>query len=375
MKTKSLIIFALLIIMVVGCGSNTDTASNENVDTNTHESVDDNSTENDAATEDSTDNEASADGETLVLTATSPAVEGSLTYKNYEIFKEEVENNSDGRLSVDIYAGGTLVSGDREGIEALQRGDVDFLISSTAPYVSFAPSMAIYDIPFLFPSTEIAFEVTTQGEVIKEIEEDLRAQGMEPVGYTLSGFRQLTTNAEVRTPDDLQGVKIRTMENPNHMTLWETLGANPSPISFSELYTALEQGTIDAQENPVSLIYDTKFFEVQDYLILTGHISAVGQAVFGKATFDSLPDDLQKVVKDAGQVMSEKALQLAMAEEEDYMNMLEESGMEIIELSDEEREAFKEKAQPVVLEAIGEQVGQDLVNRLVDEIDEISSGN
>jgi len=179
-----------------------------------------------------------------------------------------------------------------------------------------------------------------------------------------NGFRYITNSKRpIHTPKDLNGIKIRTMENPIHMETFRLLGASPTPMAFNELYTALQQKTVDGQENPVFLTYSSKFYEVQKYLSLTGHIYAAAPFVMNLDFFNSLPADLQTIVKDGANVARDK--QREMLDTQNEADLVElKKAMEVNELTAEEKAVFAEMTKPVY-DQVAEIVGQDLVDLAV----------
>ena len=164
-----------------------------------------------------------------------------------------------------LYENGAL-GGDAELTESCIAGSVDFIVGMTGSLVNYIPEAALFDLPNVFPDLETAREVL-DGPILAELQAAYEAGGLKLFGYADSGFRVMTSSKAVRQMSDFSGIKIRTMENPNHIAYWQALGANPTPADFSELYMSLEQGTLDAQENPYDLIVANKLYEPQAYVI------------------------------------------------------------------------------------------------------------
>lgn len=283
-----------------------------------------------------------------------------------EVFKKEVEEKSGGRIKVEVYPNGQL-GGDRQTIEALQLGTLEMCIPGGTVLSGFVEDFMVLDLPFLFPSKDAAFKVF-DGEVGDELNKKLDGIGIVNLGYGENGYRHVTNNkGPVTSPADLKGVKIRTMENPIHMATFKAFGANPTPISFNELFTALQQKTIDAQENPIPIIFTSKLYEVQKYLTLTGHVYTQCPYLISKSFFETLPEDLQKVVRDAAaDCIKEQRIQCNNQEQE-YVQSLKDNGMEINELTGEQRQAFVDAVQPVYDDYV-KQYGGDMLTKIQDEI-------
>ena len=200
--------------------------------------------------------------ETYTIIAAHSTAETTSFNEIFQYFKTEIEAKSEGRIKVEIYPSAQL-GADRELIEGVQLGDVTMSLHSTAPAVNFVDDVAVFDIPFLFPDKETArATMHVDSPFFEQLAQSQEEKGFKLLGLHDQGFRQLTTNGvKVESPSDLKGVRLRTMENPYHMETWRTLGANPTPLPFNEVYTALQQGTVDGQENPFELIISQRFYE------------------------------------------------------------------------------------------------------------------
>lgn len=256
-----------------------------------------------------------------------------------DVFKKYVEEKSDGRLIVEIYPNGQL-GGERQAIESVQLGTVQMTVTAVAVLSGFEPKFQVFDLPFLFKDKPAAY-AALDGELGSMLSRNLVPLGLKTLGFPENGYRHITNNkGPIRTPDDLKGMKVRTMENPIHMAAFRALGANPTPMSFGELYTALQQKTVDAQENPIALIYTSKFYEVQKYCSLTGHVYAATIAVCNDDWFNKLPADLQKIVLDGATLFRDEQRKLADQQDIDMLEDLKKAGMQVNELTASEKEAF-----------------------------------
>lgn len=274
-------------------------------------------------------------------------------------FKKYVEEKSEGRIKVEIYANSAL-GDERKMIEAAQLGTLEMAYTTTAVLANFDKKFLVFDLPFLFNDSNIARQAV-DGELGDAVAENLGDVKLKFLGYAENGFRNITNNKKpIHTPADLKGIKIRTMENPIHMRSFELMGASPTPMAFTELYTGLQQGTVDAQENPVFLIYASKFQDVQKYLSLTGHVYAPGVTVMNSTYWDSLPADLQQIVQDGiylARDMQRDLLDVQNAKDLEELKKV----MEVNELTPEEKAQFVEITKPVYDELAAE-IGQDIVN-------------
>lgn len=269
-------------------------------------------------------------------------------------FKESVEKDSDGRIKVEIFPGGAL-GGERDIIESVQLGTIDMAMTSTSVVGNFVPDVLVFDIPFLFRNTAHARAVV-DGPVGQDILKKFEAQNLVGLGYGENGFRHLTNNKhEVKTPADMSGMSIRTMENPIHIKAFSQLGARPTPIAWPELYAALQQGVVDGEENPISNIITAKFFQVQKYLALTGHVYAPTVILIAPATWSKLSDADKTIVK-AG-VAKAIAAQRAEVEklEATGVETLRKAGMEVNEVDKSQFSALLEPAYADFAKRFGQQ--------------------
>ena len=196
------------------------------------------------------------------LATASP--EDTVTQIYAEKFAEEVDRLSGGSIKIQVYANSTL-GGDRELLESCKDGDIPFVVQNTAPQVTFMPDLAIFDVPCAFENLEECREVLDDPEFSSLISSVYEKGGYQLLGVADQGFRIMSTNKPVKGIGDFKGQKIRTMENPFHLAFWKSIGANPTPMSFAEVYIGLQQHTIDAQENPYEVIVSNRLYEQQDY--------------------------------------------------------------------------------------------------------------
>jgi len=282
--------------------------------------------------------------EEYLITCTLSVADTTALYAGQVKFKEEVEKNSDGRIKVNIYHSAQLGS-DRETIEGTQLGQITMMCCSIAPQVNFVPDAAIFDLHFLFPNKDIARKTFQDPVFVEKISASYARQGLHFLGVSDLGFRILTTNKPVNTPEDVRGMTIRTMENKYHLSAWRAIGANPTPMSFAEVFTGLQQGTLDAQENPIDIIYSQKLQEVQRYMIFTNHVfSAIGW-IMNLEFYNKLPADLKKVVDEAAAATMLASAAFVDENEARYEKLLREYGTNFISLSADEFAQFEQRAR------------------------------
>ena len=213
-------------------------------------------------------------------------------------FADEFSKLTQGRYKIAIFASGSL-GGEREMVESTQLGTLDLVVTSTGPVGNFVPETLITDIPFLFRDYDHARK-TLDGQIGQELLAKFPAKGLVALAWAENGFRHLTNSKRaVNTPDDMKGLKLRTMENPVHMTAFRALGASPAPMAFTELFTALQQGTVDGQENPIPVITSSKFGQVQKNLSLTGHVYSPALILASMSMNSALSAADKKALQDA----------------------------------------------------------------------------
>lgn len=304
------------------------------------------SSESTAGTTSTTPSGGSTASDTIKLTIGHVEAEDRSTHRALLIMKEELESASDGRFEVAVHANGSL-GGDMEMIESVSMGMIQMCLPSTSVLTAYTPEYGVLDMPFLFSSAEAAFRAL-DGDVGEYLSDTLTSKGFTVMGYTYNGPRSMTNSVQpINHPDDLAGMKVRVMESPVFISLFETLGANATPMSFSELFTALQNGTVAAQENPPSLIYASKFHEVQSYLSLTEHVHNCLAVLTDLSFYEGLSAE-DKALFDtacANLVANQRAMELE--DNQTYIDKLADEGMEVNAISSDNYNAFVEKLAPM----------------------------
>lgn len=248
-----------------------------------------------------------------------------------EKFAAEVQKLTDGKLKIEIYGDGTL-GNDKDLLEGLKVGTTDIWVGGAGVLSAASETANIFTVPFMFDSQE-HFEKVYNGQVGQEIADRIQQEsGYKILSYWTRGARWLTVNKEVKTPEDLAGLKIRVPESPVFVKSWERLGASPTSMAFGEVFTSLQQGVIDGQENPLSLIYNSKFNEVVKYLVKTEHVYEPITVVISESKFNSFSPELQEALVAAanGEGKSFAADQVANVEK-DFLQKLQDGGMTLVE--------------------------------------------
>ena len=299
------------------------------------------------------------------LATASP--EDTVTQIYAEKFAEEVDRLSEGRIKIQVYANSTL-GGDRELLESCKDGDIPFVVQNTAPQVTFMPDLAVFDVPCAFENLEECREVLDDPDFSSLVSGVYEKGGYQLLGIADQGFRVMSTNKPVRSIKDFKGQKIRTMENPFHLAFWKAIGANPTPMSFAEVYIGLQQHTIDAQENPYEVIVSNRLYEQQDYVVETNHLPHLITLIMNDEFFRDMPAEDQKIMKEAAAAATEYARKASDDRIADRVKTIEDSGTEILKIDEETYDAVVE-ASSGVRESIRSKVDPDIYGTYLECID------
>jgi len=276
-------------------------------------------------------------------------------------FADLVAEKSGGTIKVEVYPSSQL-GNQRDLVEGLTLGTLDLTMTSTAVLGNFHPQIAVFDLPFIFRDREHAFEALDT--VGMEISKDLEEKGMKVLAFYENGVRNMTNNIRpIRVPEDMKGLKIRVMEQPIYIAMMKALGANPTPMAFGELFTALQKGVVDGQENPAAHIYTKRFFEVQKYISLTEHTYSAEPLVVSMITWNKLTPEQQTIIQEAAEEACDWQRQLAIDLENGYWDKIRESGKSEI-ITDVDKEAFREATAPVWKD-FEDQVGKENIEAIV----------
>ena len=285
-------------------------------------------------------------------------------------FKRLVEEGSDGTLEVQIFPSSQM-GPDREMIEGVQTGVLEMCVPPSSFFPGWDPAFATIELPFMYPSKEVALKTLHSQEGQKMLKR-LEALDLVGLGWLENGTRHVTNNVRaIHSPDDLQGVKLRTMKVPAHVDTFKALGANPTPMNFGEVYSGLQQGVIDGQENPVAHIYSQRFFEVQKHMSLTGHVFTVYIPVISKSFFDSLSKPEQTLLLGSMAKAEDYQQQLVNSEESSQLAEIEKAGVKVTRLSPEEIKLFMAKVGDVKTK-YRDQAGAEIYDAWVKAVDEAS---
>ncbi len=288
-----------------------------------------------------------------------------------EKFKEIVESKSGGKIKVNLFPGGTL-GNDQANVSALQGGTLEMVSMNSGILASQVKEFAIFDFPFMFPNEAIA-DAVVDGPFGQKMHARLQDKGLVGLGYYELGFRQITNSKRpVNKVEDLEGLKLRVIPNPINVDWVRALGANPTPLPFPEVYSALEQKAIDGQENPLTVINANKFFEVQKHVVISNHQYNPQSVLISKKFWDGLSADQKKIISDAVAASSKHQREQARGLVASALDNMKKNGMQVTQFSDAELGKLRDKLRPVTAK-YGVTVGQDLVKELQGEIEKAAS--
>ena len=309
----------------------------------------------------------SGDGEKIVIKVGHVLPDTHPYHIGLQRLQEILEEKNPGAIQLDLFPNSTM-GGERDMLEGMQLGTMDAAIVSTASLSNFSDQFRIFDLPFLLPTYEKAYEVL-DGEIGQTLLSTLPEQGFVGIAYWENGFRHITNDkANIYLPTDLpKAFKIRTMENEIQMQTFISLGANAIPMAWSEVYTALQQGTIDGQENPLPVICSSKIQEVNHYITMTGHFYAPAPIVFSKKTWDSFPEDIQTLLRESIEETRTYQREVSRNSEGELAAQLESEGCFVVRAEDVDKDAWRAALQPIY-DAYQDSIGVDLVQEILDVV-------
>lgn len=289
----------------------------------------------------------------------------NLLHVSLEHFADDVFEKSNGRVKIDLYAAEQLGS-NAEMAEMLEMGSLDAMMMPQGQEATYAPKLNALGLPFLFPNYDAVYAVL-DGEIGDELVTDLANRNMIQIAYWENGLRQVTNSkTPINAPEDLKGLKIRTPEDSMTLAIFNALGASPSPLAFSELYLALQQGTFDGQENPVSNIHANNFQDVQKYIAITNHKYECKNMIFSLTTWNKLPEEVQTLLTESAKTFGDEHRKAIVNSSDTMLAELEEAGMEV---TNPDPAAFQAATASVYDDFYAENDwAEDLVNRMKEVI-------
>lgn len=313
----------------------------------------------DSSSEGTPDLKQEVNEDQIVINFAHSAAEANSRHTAILKFKELVEERSNNEIVVNVY-GNEVLGSEPQMVESVELDELQMVASST--FAQYEPKMDVFSLPFLFDSNEKAWEVL-DGPIGKEVAEPLLDYNLRILAHMENGMRHITNNKKpIETVEDLENMVIRVPEIPILLSIFDALGTNATPMAFGELYMALQQGTVDGQENPISNIHASKFYEVQKYLSLTGHSYQPTTIAISEAFWQSLSPEHQEIVEESSAEIAQFHRDMVMADEEKLFKEVEEYGMEI---NEPDKEVFREVTKSVY-EEYENVFGKDLIERVIE---------
>jgi TRAP-type transport system periplasmic protein len=355
---------AALALMATAC--NGDFGGEAEVDPDDEDAAAENGDGPDLSEPPAIDCEVLADGEEHTINFGIGLAEDSPQGLAVDFFGEYLEECTDGRLTVELFPD-SQVGDDLEMMNGLQSGTLEMTFPSTSPAVSFVPELGVFDLPFLMPDVEAADRVL-DSELGDELLAEFDGSGMKALTWAENGFRNVTNSQHpIESPEDLEGLDMRVMENEIQVTIWESLGANPTTMAFGEVFSALEQGVVDGQENPWVTNLTSNFWEVQDYGSETRHVYTPFLMMIGEDFFDGLDEGDQELIEQAAEVTRDYQRTVAREMDEWARSEFEATGSEVNVLDEDQLEEFR-----VATEEVYDQWAPELGEDFVDEVRELA---
>ena len=299
-----------------------------------------------------------ADGPEVTLILAMTADPGTTMGDAGEYFKELAYERSNGKINMDIYYSGQL-GGNVEATASLKAGDIDlglFPLDGT-----FADELAVLDLPFTYTLDQSTLDILQEGELRDLMDEGLAKNGLKLMSIAPTEVRLTGGNTPINSFEDFKNWKVRCLENPTHVKLWECLGATPTPLPVGECYIALQQGVINAYDNCSDAHVKTKIYEQEKYIIATGHNMYNISIIMNLDKFNSLPEAYQEVLMSCEKDVADFERELANKNNAENDKIMKEYGVEFLEVSDELMEKMSEAAQPVI-DDIRAQAGDEIVD-------------
>jgi len=288
-----------------------------------------------------------------------------------QTFADAVAQKSGGKMKVTLFPNAVLGS-DPQNLSAIRGGTLDFTSMATGLVASIDKQFGVFDLPFLFNSAQEAFAIV-DGPVGTRMLDDLSKQGVIGLGIWDLGFRNMTNSKRpIAKAEDVAGLKIRVIASPVYIDLFSTLGANPVPMTFGEVYGALESRAIDGQDNPVGVIESAKFAEVQKYLSLTRHVYTGMPVLMSKKTWDGMSEAERRIITDAANEAKQEERRIAQAKESESIANLRKT-MQVNDVTPAELARLRQKVQPVV-DKFAKEVGEPLMAQVNAELARLREG-
>ncbi|MFC7060852.1 DctP family TRAP transporter solute-binding subunit [Halobacillus seohaensis] len=297
------------------------------------------------------DGESGSGSESYDWKFVTEEVEGQVQYEYAVEFADRMDEKSDGQVNIEVYEFGGLGS-ETDQVEQLESGTVEMAVMSPGFTGNMVNEGQIFALHFLFPdSVAKTQEILNTSEALNtDLKEQYEEHNITPLSYWTEGAMQWTSSSEISEPAHFENFKMRTQDSPLILESYKAYGADPTPMSWSELYTSLDRGTVEGQENPIFFIGDASFHEVQDYMTISNHNNYVAMTTVNTGWYNDLPEDMQAMLDETTEEMQQWAFDEQNAQNEEWLETIkndEENATTIIELDEEQRNAFREKAEPI----------------------------
>jgi len=305
---------------------------------------------------------------TMKISMGTGPIENNYIHTPLLAFEQEVEELSGGRIDVKFFWNFAL--GKHEAVTNMVRqGQVEALAGTEGFFAPYDSDLEVLGIPYLFLNRRVAYDVL-DGDWGQRFADDVASKiGIRPIVWMENGgYRHFSSNKPMQTVDDLNGMKIRTMTNPIAMEMVTALGASPTPIAWADLYTSLQTGVVDGQENSLSTFRIPKLEEIQKHIILDGHTYSITSLWVNEEWLRNLPDDLRKIVDEAAIHMRDYNRELSAANDIADRTYLEQAGVTIVDLSDAEKARFRDLSQAPSIAVLREKIGHDIVDNLLSAV-------
>lgn len=301
----------------------------------------------------------------IVIKAAHVEVEDRAMHQALVKFGEFIGEESGGVLKLEIYPNGEL-GDDTDVVEAIALGTVQMTVPGSAVFTAYDEKFSVMNLPYLFSSKE-KMDAAFTGEFGDLIGGWMEEYGFINLGYNYDGARCMSNNIRpINTPEDMKGIKFRVMDSALYIDMFKMLGANPTPMGFSEVYTALQQGVIDGQDNPAGLTYGSKFYENLKYFSVTQHVYANCPVIIGADFFNGLDEEYQNIIREGAKVYLEDWQRSEeSAAEAGYITAMEEAGVIVNTVSEENMLKFKEAVKPLY-DSYREKLGDEIMDQVME---------
>ncbi|NLK18700.1 MAG: DctP family TRAP transporter solute-binding subunit [Synergistaceae bacterium] len=305
---------------------------------------------------------------TLKLANAGPADPEDRTVIAVNLLKNHVENKTGGSVTIEVFHASQL-GNEKEIMEGLKMGTIELGTITTGPIPTIFKPIMVFDIPYLFPSQVVAWDVL-DGPFGKKLMEEMRkATGIRTLAISENGYRHfVTSDRQVKSVADMKGLKIRTMENPAHMKMVESLGGAPTPVAFGELYMALQQGVVDGCELPVTLTNNGKYYEVQKHTIMDGHLYNPMILFVNDKVWEKLSQAEKTALYEGAQLYNIAQRSISEIQVQSGIKNITENGMTVYVPTAEQMEEFRSVSQPPVLEYVKTQAGEQWVKEVLEAV-------